>query len=152
VANSLLTIKMITREALRVFRNTNSFLKNVDTQYDSYYARSGAKIGQTLNIRLPNDYVVGSGPTITPQSTNERQTSLSITNQFNVAMSFSSADRALSLDDFSKRIITPAVNRLAGQVGRSGPGPALRPQHGCKQQHDLTDRRDCSPGWCDPNQ
>ncbi|WP_025841373.1 P22 phage major capsid protein family protein [Asaia platycodi] len=119
MANSLLTIKMITREALRVFRNTNSFPKNVDTQYDSYYARSSAKIGQTLNIRLPNDYVVGSGPTITPQSTNERQTSLSITNQFNVAMSFSSADRALSLDDFSKRIITPAVNRLAGQVART---------------------------------
>ncbi|MFT8897828.1 MAG: P22 phage major capsid protein family protein [Acetobacter sp.] len=116
MANNLLTIKMITREALRLYRNSNSFLKNVDTQYDSSFAKSGAKIGNTLNIRLPNDYVVGTGPTISPQSTQERQTSLSITNQFNVPMSFSSADMALSLDDFSKRILAPAVNRLAGQV------------------------------------
>ncbi|OAJ69037.1 P22 phage major capsid protein family protein [Gluconobacter cerinus] len=116
MANNLLTIKMITREALRLYRNSNSFLKNVDTQYDSSFAKTGAKIGNNLNIRLPNDYVVGTGPTITPQGTTERQTSLSITNQFNVAMSFSSSDMALSLDDFSKRILAPAVNRLAGQV------------------------------------
>ncbi|WP_336717543.1 P22 phage major capsid protein family protein [Asaia bogorensis] len=116
MANNLLTIKMITREALRLYRNSNSFLKNVDTQYDSSFAKTGAKIGNTLNIRLPNDYVVGTGPTITPQGTQERQTSLSITNQFNVAMSFSSADLSLSLDDFSRRILAPAVNRMAGQV------------------------------------
>lgn len=135
MANQLLTPKMLTREALRLYRNSNSFLKNVDTQYDNSFAKTGAKIGNTLNIRLPNDYVVGNGPTISPQSTVERQTSLSITNQFNVPMSFSSADLALSLDDFSRRILAPAVNRLAGmtastlmstvdQATMGGQGPA----------------------------
>lgn len=30
MANSLLTLNMITREAIRLFRNSNAFLMNVD--------------------------------------------------------------------------------------------------------------------------
>jgi hypothetical protein len=32
MANSLLTISMITREAVRLWKNTNNFLRAVDTQ------------------------------------------------------------------------------------------------------------------------
>jgi len=107
---------MLTRETLRLFRNSNAFLRNVNTQYDSQFAQTGAKIGNTLNIRLPVDYAVGMGPTITPQNTVQTQTSLSITNQLNVPMSFSSVDLTMSMDEFSDRIIAPAVNVLAGQA------------------------------------
>ena len=55
MANALLTPDMITREALRIFKNTNLFLNNIDTQYDDSFAKTGAKIGSTLRVRLPND-------------------------------------------------------------------------------------------------
>jgi hypothetical protein len=116
MANAFLTTSMILREALRLFKNTNLYLRTIDTQYDSQFAREGAKIGDTLRIRLPNDYVVRSGRVATPQDTNERQVNLTVSSQKGVDLGFNSAELALSMDDFSNRYILPAVNALAGGV------------------------------------
>jgi hypothetical protein len=116
MANNLLTTQQITREAIRLFRNSNAFLKNIDRQYDGQYARDGAKIGSTLRIRLPNDYVVRSGPTAVPQDTVEQTVPLTISNQKGVDVAFSSADRSLSLDDFSTRVLAPMMNSLGGVI------------------------------------
>lgn len=116
VSNSLLTIDMVTREALRLFRNSNWFLRTIGRQFDDEFGRAGAKIGSQLRIRLPNDYTLRTGPTAVPQSTNEQNTVLVLATQMGVDVSFSSADRALSLDDYSRRILAPAVNVLAGGV------------------------------------
>jgi hypothetical protein len=111
-----LTIDMVTREALRLFRNSNWFLRTIGRQFDDEFGRAGAKIGSQLRIRLPNDYTLRTGPTAVPQSTNEQNTVLVLATQMGVDVSFSSADRALSLDDYSRRILAPAVNVLAGGV------------------------------------
>lgn len=116
MANTLLTISMITREALRLFMNSNAFLKNIDRQYDNQFAKEGAKIGSTLRIRLPNDYIVRTGAVASPTDTVEQFTSLVVSSQKGVDMAFTSVDMALSLDDFSKRILLPAMNNLAGAV------------------------------------
>lgn len=116
MANSLLTIDMITREAVRLFRNSNWFLRTIGRQFDEEFGRAGAKIGSQLRIRLPNDYTLRTGPTAVPQSTNEQNTVLVLATQMGVDVSFSSAERALSLDDYSQRILAPAVNVLAGGV------------------------------------
>jgi hypothetical protein len=34
MANTLLTLGQITREAVRLFRNSNAFLSSIDKQYD----------------------------------------------------------------------------------------------------------------------
>ncbi len=107
---------MITREAVELWKNTNSFIRNIDRQYDDQYARGGAKIGSTLRIRLPNDYTVNSGPAISVQDTAEQSTTLTLANQANVAVSFSTFDRTMSLDDFSERVLAPMVNNIAGYV------------------------------------
>ncbi|MNZ34170.1 P22 coat protein [compost metagenome] len=114
--NSLLTINMITREALRLFVNSNAFLKNIDRQYDDQFAKVGAKIGDTLRIRLPNDYTVRNGKTASIQNTTEQSRSLTVSTQQGVDIAFSSAERALSLDDYSERVLKPAMNNLAGAV------------------------------------
>lgn len=116
MANALLTIDMITREAVRLFRNSNWFLRTIGRQFDEEFGRAGAKIGQQLRIRLPNDYTLRNGPTAVPQGTNEQNTTLVLATQMGVDVSFSSAERALSLDDYSQRILAPAVNVLAGGV------------------------------------
>lgn len=116
MANNLLTIGGITREALRIFKNTNLFLRNIDTQYDDSFARSGAKIGDTLRIRKPNEYKVRDGRVAAPQDTQERQVPLTVSSQKGVDLSFTSAEMSLSLDDFSDRILLPAMNSLAGQI------------------------------------
>ena len=45
MSNSLLTINQITNEAVRLFTQTNAFLRTVGRQYDDQFARDGAKIG-----------------------------------------------------------------------------------------------------------
>jgi len=116
MANSLLTISMITREAVRLWKNSNAFLKNIDTQYDDQYAKTGAKIGSALRIRLPNDFVVRTGAAASVQDTAEPSTTMTLATQKGVDVSYSSAERALSLDDYSKRILAPMINNLAGAV------------------------------------
>lgn len=116
MSNSLLTINMITREAVRLWVNTNSFLQHIDTQYDDQFAVTGAKIGQSLRIRLPNDYTVRTGPVAQIQDTAETSTTLTLATQKGVDVSFNSVERTMSLDDYSKRILAPAVNNLVGAV------------------------------------
>lgn len=116
MANSLLTINMITREAVRLWKNSNAFIQNVDMQYDSSFAVSGAKIGSTLRIRLPNDFTVTTGPALSIQDTAEQSTTLVLATQKHVDVSYSTADRTLSLDDYSRRVLAPMVNNLAGAV------------------------------------
>ncbi len=114
MANGLLTTSKITREAVRLFVNSNMFIQNVDRQYDSDFGKKGEKIGSQLRIRLPNDYTVTEGPAASVQDTTEQQTVLTLATQIHVDVSFSTVDLLLSLDDFSERILTPAMNNLAG--------------------------------------
>lgn len=114
--NSLLTTSKITREAVRLFVNSNMFLRNVDRQFDSEFGAKGEKIGSQLRVRLPNDYTVTKGPAASVQDTTEQQTVLTMATQAHVDVSFSTADMLLSLDDFSERILDPEMNNLAGAV------------------------------------
>jgi hypothetical protein len=116
MANLLLTINMITREAVRLWKNSNAFIQNVDMQYDNSFAVSGAKIGNALRIRLPNDFVGVTGPALSVQDTAEQSTTLVLATQQHVDVAFSEADRTMSLDDYSRRIMAPMVNVLAGMV------------------------------------
>lgn len=117
--NSLLTINMITREAVRLFMNSNVFIQNIDRQYDSAFAQTGAKIGQSIRIRLPNDYTVSDGPALSLQDTNEQFVTLNLTSQKHVDVAFTSVERTMSLDDYSDRILRPMMNNLVGKVAQT---------------------------------
>lgn len=118
MANTLLTIDMITAEAVRLFKNSNLFIMNMDTQYDPAFAVDGAKIGSSLRIRLPNDYIVTQGPAMQLQNTTEQYTTLTVTDQRNVAVPFTTAERTMAIDDYSEIILAPMINALAGKVAQ----------------------------------
>lgn len=117
--NTLLTIDMITAEAVRLFKNSNLFIMNMDTQYDPAFAVDGAKIGSTLRIRLPNDYIVTEGPAMQLQSTTEQYTTLTVDTQYNVSVPFTTAERTMSIDNYSEIILAPMINNLAGKVAQN---------------------------------
>lgn len=116
MANSILTMTQITREALRVLHQKLNFVGNVNRQYDDQFARTGAKIGQTLNVRMPTKYTVRTGASLSVQDHVERSTPLSVTSQYGVDVSFSSVDMTMSLDDMSKRVLQPAMAQLAAKI------------------------------------
>lgn len=116
MANTILTPTAVTREALRILHQKCTFLSNVNRQYDSSFAKEGAKIGDSLKIRLPNQYTVRNGLNMVAQDTTESSTTLQVATVKGVDLNFSSQDLTLSLDDFSKRIIAPAMSVLASSI------------------------------------
>lgn len=114
--SNLLTVNMITREAVELFKNSNAFLQNIDRQFDPEFSRAGMKIGQSLRIRLPNDYVVRNGPALSTQDTSEQNTTLTVATQKGVDIAFSTVERTMSLQDYSERVLAPAINNLCGAI------------------------------------
>lgn len=117
MANSLLTIDMITREALRIAHEKLQFIGTVDRQYDDSFGKTGAKIGSTLRVRKPNQYTRTQGSRVMDvQDQNEQNGTITVATQDHVDMRFNSAELALSLDEMSKRYIEPAVSVLASGI------------------------------------
>lgn len=116
MANSILTATAVTREALRVLHAKSTFLGSINKQYDPSFAKDGAKIGDSLKIRLPNQYVVRTGINMAAQDTTESSTTLQVATVKGVDLNFSSQDLTMSLDDFSTRIIEPAMSVLAATI------------------------------------
>jgi hypothetical protein len=116
MSNTLLTPTKILREALRIAHQKLNFIGTIDRQYDSQFAVPGAKIGPNLTIRMPNKYTVTDGATMQVQDTAEESQILTVATRRHVAMSFSDQDRTLTIDDFSKRYIDPAMSVLCANV------------------------------------
>lgn len=119
MANQLLTIDMITRSAVELFKNSNAFIQNLNTQYDDQFAKPGMKIGNTLRIRLPNDYTVRTGTAAQPQDTNEQSVTLVLATQKGVDVSFSTEERTMQIDDYEEIVLEPMLNDLAGDVAQT---------------------------------
>jgi hypothetical protein len=116
MANTILTPTAVTREALRILHQKLNFVGNVYREYDDSFAKTGAKIGTQLKIRLPNQYSVRTGAALSAQDTSETSTTLTVSTQKGVDLNFTSVDLTMSLDDFSKRILNPAMSVLAANI------------------------------------
>jgi len=116
MANSILTPTAVTREALRILHQKLNFVGNVYREYDDSFAKTGAKIGTSLKIRLPNQYSVRTGAALSAQDTAETSTTLTVSTQKGVDLNFTSVDLTMSLDDFAKRILDPAMSVLAANI------------------------------------
>lgn len=116
MSNSILTPTAVTREALRILHQKLNFIGSINRQYDDSFAKDGAKIGTDLKIRLPNEYTVRTGANISTQATTETSTTLSVATQKGVDTTFTTSELTLSLQDFSSRILEPAMSVLASNI------------------------------------
>ena len=116
MANSILTPTAVTRKALQILHQKLTFVGSINRAYDDSFAKTGAKIGTTLNIRVPNEYTIRSGATLSAQDTTELSVPLAVTTQKGVDLNFTSVDLTMSLDDFSARILEPAMAVLAANI------------------------------------
>ena len=116
MANTILTPTAVTRKALQILHQKLNFIGSINRSYDDSFAKSGAKIGDSLKIRLPNQYTVRTGATLSTQDVTESSTTLQVATQKGVDTTFTSAELTLSLDDFSERILEPAMAVLAANM------------------------------------
>jgi hypothetical protein len=116
MANTILTPTAVTRKAAQILHQKLNFIGRVNRQYDSSYAVDGAKIGDSLKIRLPNEYTVRSGLTMSTQDVAESSVTMTMATVKGVDLNFTSSELLLSIDDFSERIIEPAMSVLAANI------------------------------------
>jgi hypothetical protein len=116
MANSILTIDMITRKALEILENNLVLTRNCNRQYDDSFAVEGAKIGSTLRVRLPDRALVTDGAALQVQDDNEQYTTLTVASQKHIGVNFTSAELTMQLDDFAERVLKPRISQLASSI------------------------------------
>lgn len=124
--DTILTITMITNEALMILENELTFSSQIMRTYDDSFGIDGGKIGDTLNVRRPPRFIGTSGPNLSIED--YYQSSIPVVvgdttkygDQFHVDVSFTTKDLRLSLDSFSENVVKPAVACVANRIDYIG--------------------------------
>ena len=123
MANTSQVIDMVAKTALAIAHEKATFLGTVNRTYDSSFAQTGAKIGDTLRIRLPNQFTRRTGSRVMDvQDVTEPTTSVTVATQDGVDMRFNSAELTLAaaskeaFDEFTKRYLEPAMSVLVSGI------------------------------------
>ena len=117
MANTILTNSQITNEALMVAKNqVGALKKRMNIGYVEDFAQKGHKIGDTLNVRLPQQYTVTDGETMTPQDTEQKSVAIQVNGQKNIGMQFGDSERTLKIDRFRELFVEPAVTTLVDNM------------------------------------
>lgn len=116
--NSVITIDVVAKEALRILDNNLVMAKQVYRGLESEFgnAMNGYEAGSTVSIRRPTDFTVRNGATASAQDVVEGKTSITVSNQKGVDFAFTSQELTLSIGELSDRVIKPAMVQLANQV------------------------------------
>jgi len=118
MSNTVLTPVMITNKAVIVLENQCKAVQFFDSSYSDQFAKDGAKIGATLNVRKPARYVGRQGSTLQVEDQTETQVPLVLTTQFGVDVQFTSQELTLSLDDFTARVLNPQMAVIRNRIDR----------------------------------
>lgn len=114
--NTLVTPQMITQLPLIVLKNTTRFVPNVNRMFEKDFGSKRMKIGATENIRRPARFIGRDGQAWTPEGLTDTFVPLTINFQHGVDFQFSSAERALSIEEMDARYLTPAAVSIANKV------------------------------------
>ncbi len=116
MANNLITPQWITNKTLKWLVNNSAFLGSINTDYSDEFAKQGAKVGSTINVRRPVRAQVRSGAVANIQDINETQVPVTIEPEFGVDWQFSDFDNTLSVDKFEDRYCKPFGSQLAAEL------------------------------------
>ena len=120
MSNTNLTIDMITRSALEIAHEKLSFIGTINRQFDDSFKpvkQPNGKIGGSLRIREPNKFTRRTGSRVMDiQDVTTTAQTLTVATQDGVDMRFNSAELALSINDFSKLYLEPAVSVLVSGI------------------------------------
>lgn len=123
--NNVSTIKgragVIAKLAAGFLDDHVQFVKSIDkADASDFDGKNGYKAGDTVQINVPAQYTLGTGADITSslQDTVESSVPLTVTNQYNVPIAFTSAEIAtdIGLKSWANRVLKPAMITLANNI------------------------------------
>ena len=118
MANSNLTLDVITKELLRLAHEKSAFIGTVNRQFDDSWSKQGPT-GDTLRIRLPSQYTRRTGSRVMDIQDNvQLSTSLVRATQDGVDMRWNSREFAMDVDLYklSETHLAPAMAVLVSGI------------------------------------
>lgn len=120
MANNFSTTELVSNIALAKFVNNNSMVMTANRGYEGDFKMSEYKIGDTLNIRKQNHFIVGDGRIGTVQDVVEETETLTVNHQYHTLIEYSSKELSLDVDNglerFAERYIDPAIQEIVHQM------------------------------------
>ena len=86
--------------------------------YQDDFQSSGYKIGDTLQVRRQNNFIVGDGSTAVPQDIIETVETITVAHQYHALVAYTIQDLSLRIEDFSRMFIQPAIQNIISQMER----------------------------------
>ena len=114
MTQQILTPSIIAKEALMQLENNLVMGNCVHRDYKKEFVKKG----ESISIRKPVKFTVTDGATRSNQDVEEGSTTIAIDKRKHVSWNFSTQDLTLSIEEYSKRYITPAAIVLANQCDR----------------------------------
>ena len=114
MANTILTPAIIAREALMVLRNNAVMANLVHRDYSDEFV---GKVGDTITVRKPASFSAKEfSGNITVQDATEAGVTVKMDKHLDVSFAVTSAQMALSIEDFSKQLLVPAMQAFADKI------------------------------------
>lgn len=114
--NTILTTSLISKTALAMFANNAPFVMTASRIYQPEFSDTGYKIGSSINMKRQNNYIIGDGSAATAQNITESVETLTVSHQYNAFISYSIQDLTLSIDDFSRMFLQPAIQGIISKM------------------------------------
>jgi hypothetical protein len=111
-SNTMLAPTIIAKEALMQLTNSLGMSRHVYKEFKNEFVKPMG----TVNIRKPSKFRATKAQSRSNTTISEASVSVTMAVQAHVSWAFSSVDLTKSVEDYSKRYITPAAAALANQV------------------------------------
>ncbi|HSW70399.1 MAG TPA: P22 phage major capsid protein family protein [Gammaproteobacteria bacterium] len=116
--NQFITTQLVSNTALAMFANNSPFVMTGSRIYQDDFQNSGYKIGDTLQVRRQNNFIVGDGSTAVPQDIIETVENITVAHQYHALIAYTVQDLTLRIEDFSRMFIQPAIQNIVTQMER----------------------------------
>lgn len=114
--NQFITTQLVSNTALAMFANNSPLVMTGSRMYQDDFNNSGYKIGDQLQIRRQNNFIIGDGSTAVPQSIIETVETITVSHQYHALISYTIQDLSMRIEDFSREFIQPAIQNIISQM------------------------------------
>lgn len=118
MSNQFITTQLVSNTALAMFANNAPFVMTGSRIYQDDFTSSGYKIGDTLQVRRQNNFIIGDGSTATPQDIIETVENITVAHQYHALIAYTVQDLSLRIEDFSRMFVQPAIQNIVTQMER----------------------------------
>lgn len=114
--DTFITPTWVTKDVAMYWKNSIKLVGKFDRQWNAEWSKAASKIGDTIQVRIPQIFSVNEGQALQIQAIFNQTVPLTINHQYQVSFEWSSADAALRVEEVQKRYTKPAGYALANKA------------------------------------